>query len=415
MTERAEDLLGDYELKPGVARGFFSFAEGTEKTFQRAVYVIRPQKNVAASEKLDATLEAEAKIFARADGALPRFLHFGRTPVPHVVLERAPSVAFDAPEVRALGVRAKFALAAQLFRSLAACHAREIHFRHLTPESLRVGERGVIIADTGCFVGDADEALRPPLDVRFASPEAILGESTDPRRSDVFVVAIHAHALILGEHPFAGDHGEISHNIRTTDPKPLTFEDETLSLAARSLARSLSKRPTQRSGSALDIAEEIERALGIDPKDFRVIASSLGLVRPPADPPIAPRARGAPRRAEILLLGLGWLAFVGVVEIWRYMDRDAIATPASSDPAKVYFVARPWAEIWVDGALIDTTPRARPWEVKPGRHEVIFRHPQAPDEMRVVEALPGQTVRLDAEMKITRPVVPEDAGADASP
>jgi serine/threonine-protein kinase len=62
-----------------------------------------------------------------------------------------------------------------------------------------------------------------------------------------------------------------------------------------------------------------------------------------------------------------------------------------------------------------------PIELAPGRHKVVFKHPNAPDELRSVEIAEGQTVVLDVEMRVALPpdaatAAPEiDAAADEVP
>jgi serine/threonine-protein kinase len=77
-------------------------------------------------------------------------------------------------------------------------------------------------------------------------------------------------------------------------------------------------------------------------------------------------------------------------------------------------LAQPWAEVHVDGKLVDTTPIGRPIEVAPGRHEVRFKHPNARDELRTVEVIAGQTVWLDVTMPVTRPPSPTASATAAS-
>jgi serine/threonine-protein kinase len=66
----------------------------------------------------------------------------------------------------------------------------------------------------------------------------------------------------------------------------------------------------------------------------------------------------------------------------------------------VRVLARPWAEVSVDGKVVDTTPMARPIVLPPGRHFLTFRHPQAPDEERPVDVLPDQGTWLDVTMQV---------------
>jgi serine/threonine-protein kinase len=79
-------------------------------------------------------------------------------------------------------------------------------------------------------------------------------------------------------------------------------------------------------------------------------------------------------------------------------------------------LAKPWAEVLIDGDLVDTTPIGRPLPVSPGRHYVTFRHPNAPDEKRSIDVASGQTVVLDVTMRLDRVISPDagrGSGSDA--
>ena len=72
-------------------------------------------------------------------------------------------------------------------------------------------------------------------------------------------------------------------------------------------------------------------------------------------------------------------------------------------------MAHPWANVVVDGELVDTTPFARPIPLGAGVHYVRFEHPQAPAERRTVKLAPGETLLLDVTLKVAPPT--GDAGA----
>jgi len=85
----------------------------------------------------------------------------------------------------------------------------------------------------------------------------------------------------------------------------------------------------------------------------------------------------------------------------------------SRDRGMVRVVAQPWAEVYLDGELVDVTPMGRPILVIPGKHFITFRHPKAPDEQRAIKIAAGQTVMLDVTMRVERAA---DAGArDGAP
>jgi serine/threonine-protein kinase len=61
----------------------------------------------------------------------------------------------------------------------------------------------------------------------------------------------------------------------------------------------------------------------------------------------------------------------------------------------------------VDGQQVETTPFARPIPLAAGVHHVTLKHPDAPDERRVVRIAPGERVLLDITMQLrTRPKPP---------
>ena len=90
------------------------------------------------------------------------------------------------------------------------------------------------------------------------------------------------------------------------------------------------------------------------------------------------------------------------------LEDAGAAAVGSRDRGMVRVVAQPWAEVYLDGELVDVTPMGRPLLVIPGKHFITFRHPKAPDEQRSIKIAAGQTVMLDVTMRVERAA---DAGA----
>ena len=63
-------------------------------------------------------------------------------------------------------------------------------------------------------------------------------------------------------------------------------------------------------------------------------------------------------------------------------------------------MASPWAEVSVDGELVDVTPIGRPIAVTPGKHTITFHHPNAADQQRAIKIAAGQIVFLDVTMAV---------------
>jgi serine/threonine-protein kinase len=68
----------------------------------------------------------------------------------------------------------------------------------------------------------------------------------------------------------------------------------------------------------------------------------------------------------------------------------AAASPPVVEPARVRFVAHPWAKITVDGDTDFHTPRAEPLELIPGEHTVTFEHPRYGSAEYVLDVRPGE-------------------------
>ena len=70
---------------------------------------------------------------------------------------------------------------------------------------------------------------------------------------------------------------------------------------------------------------------------------------------------------------------------------------AAEDFGLLQVVARPWADISVDGAQVGTTP-FRALKVSAGKHVVVFTHPDYKPFRRQVVVRPGETSRLEVDL-----------------
>jgi len=78
-------------------------------------------------------------------------------------------------------------------------------------------------------------------------------------------------------------------------------------------------------------------------------------------------------------------------------DAPPVAQPAAEPmaplavaPARLRFVAHPWAEVAVDDDPPFLTPRALPVELTPGPHRVVFTHPTYGREVVSLDVKPGE-------------------------
>ncbi len=79
---------------------------------------------------------------------------------------------------------------------------------------------------------------------------------------------------------------------------------------------------------------------------------------------------------------------------------DRRASPvAATAPGFLKVVARPWAEVRVDGELYDTTPFAAPIRLSPGKHTIELVHESLPPRLFKIISQPGETKVLNVDLR----------------
>ncbi|WP_437652723.1 serine/threonine-protein kinase [Sorangium sp. So ce1182] len=375
------------------------------------------------------------------------------------------------------------AIALEIARGLGHAHERGVVHRELRPERVIVTPSGgvKILEFAAAFDGrlpslpepfeGSDTFARPD----YMAPEQILGADTGPQ-ADVFTLGVVLFEMLTGARPFDEPRAEaeegtrasnasnasrvsraprereedrwaegraVAHRIRSAPPQPLRglVPDVSRGLE-RVVLRCLEKDPEQRYENGRAVADALAEELTErgHPAPRALIARALAAAKlggdelPPAQlPSVRPAAerRSAPSLAPDVgrLAGIFALVLAGGALIELGLRQSDAAAPPSAEarqPAAGFeergylkVLARPWAEVVIDGELIDVTPMARPIPLQAGRHFVTFRHPNAPEEKRTISVSAGQTVTLDVSMRLDRAVL--DAGAppvedrDASP
>ncbi len=155
-------------------------------------------------------------------------------------------------------------------------------------------------------------------------------------------------------------------------------------LVTRALLRAMDPTATLRQPSARELALDLRAALG---------GSS--------DEPHA-NAREEPLRRLTMRLAPIGLAMLGLSVVAVSFGERAPVVPGTTvpRPARVKILAEPWADVFVNGERLDTTPIGRPVELPPGRYELSFRHPSAPEERRTLDVAAGASVTVDVVMQV---------------
>jgi hypothetical protein len=428
-----------------------SVYKAVEEPLGRTVALKVLKNTIAPASPFAAQLEREARVLATLSHPNIGLLYgFSKDAASmHLVLEFVDgfSLAAIAKKKPILAPEVVAVIGAAVARGLAHAHERGVVHRDVKPANILVSRRG----DVKVFdFGIAQRAARPEDDAlsplrleniaafgtpAYMAPEQILGEGVDAR-SDLFSLGVVLYQLLCGARPFErgddGDQRPAAHRIRRDPPIPLHRRaPEVPAALERVVMRAIQKLPADRYPTAEAMAEPLEEIAtarsGLRAPAVLVRAlEGAGLVSPSeAEEGAAPARRknlsARPAIAGLALLGAAALFGGALLQTRAHRDGDAAGSrpldllPPSAGYLRV--LATPWAEVWVDGQRIDVTPFARPIPLPEGTHYVTLIHPSAPVEKRTVAIVHGETLTIDAAMKVpelgpAEDASPEEASAD---
>ena len=397
----------------------------------RTVLIKALGQNILPSSPFASTLEREARLLSGLDhpGIVKVHDFVKRGDRMWLVLEHVDGVTLEELLTRAkrLNDSAAVAIGLRLAEALAHAHEHSVVHRDLSPKNVFISKRGETKLLNFALAVDERMPTAPELldggtgylGPVYMSPEQILGEPADPR-SDLFSLGVVLYELLSGTRPFEGpNERSTSLRIRQNPPPPLTQGAVKVSGSVeRVIARCLEKLPSDRIGSAHELAFELRQALaeawdGTPEQAILAALASAGLVEAKAAPP-----KQAPRLVRrtslgsvawgLLLIGVGAVASGYVLRrAFGPMEANRRAAAPLSTPgaeaAELRVVAHPWAHVFIDGQQRETTPFARPIRLSPGTHYIRLEHPNAAAERRTVSMAAGEAVLLEVDMKVIAP------------
>ena len=412
------DELGPYRLGAPVRhRGLFVVYEATHRELGRSAWVVTTAPSLSGRDDVAKRLEERAALVSRFGGLSALAVYEvvragGRS---GVVLERptGPSLEDLKRELAPTGGLTPLevvAVGALVSRAVATIHAEGAVHLALSPAdiyftksgSVRLG--GLLDAVPVGTVVDEKDIPEPGLEASYRAPERIAGDPPRPQ-SDVFSIGVILHELASGSHPFSAEGPTgFARRVRTAPPPPLPAR--AVDGLEHVLGRALEKPPALRHESAARLADDLE-----------------GLLEPPTSPEQVARAALAragfdvdgvvstgPRPLELRPLALQLAAVLTIMILGAAVVGGASGPPeplglrAGERAGYVRVLAHPWAEVAIDGEVVDTTPIGKPIPVAPGKHEILLRHPKAPDERRSIEIAVGETAVIDVEMAVERKI-----------
>lgn len=293
LASSSGDLVGPYRLVRELGHGGMGtvwLAERADGSYERTVALKLPR--ILLGGGLRARMALERQIVARLEHPnIARMYDAGVDDLgqPYIALEYVDGVAIDQwCADRALPIRERLRLVADVARVVAYAHGRLVVHRDLKPSNVLVTSDGQVhLLDFGIAKlldepvdprGGLTEAHGPALTPHYAPPEQVHGDVITVQ-SDVYSLGALAYALITGVPPYApapGTRAGITKAMLMGEPvlastrlappstaKALRGDVDTL------LAKALRRTAAERYASASDFADDIDRFLSRMPIEAR--------------------------------------------------------------------------------------------------------------------------------------------------
>lgn len=436
--------IGPYRVREKISEGAIATLYRAEHVRLGRVVLLKALKGtLAKGSPLGDALEREARILGKLGHAsiVGVFDFVVDETSAWMALEdvRGPRLRLVLEREKRLDPAEAVAIALGVAEGLGHAHARSVVVRDVRPEGIVLALSGrSVLVDFGAALDLSAPASPSPFDgserlsgPEYLAPEQIVGEPGTPR-SDVFALGVLLYEMLCGVRPWdegpGGEKGgakELARRVRSEEPPPPSRHGVELPPSLeRIVSRCLAKRPEERYEDGAEVAAALSEVLDeLSAPSSRVLVTRALARAKLGEALEEEKARRKPKKAAapLPLLPLGQrlaalfvLVVVGAVVVEVFVKDEGVATEPvegadGEERGQLRVLARPWAEVLVDGRYVDVTPIGRTIPVVPGRHYVTFKHPNAPDEKREIRVAAGQTVLLDVTMRIER--VEKDAGA----
>jgi serine/threonine-protein kinase len=264
----------------------------------------------------------------------------------------------------------------------------------------------------------------------YMSPEEILGDKLD-FRSDLFSVGIVLYQCITGQKPFVEDETRtVMQRIRLDRyVSPRKLVGGIPSSLERILARCMEKAPAARYSTTQALIDDLmeflagrvainhQARLVMYLRELSVISELEAEETLKAGATRVQRGghadRQMVRQVGVVFTAMFLLMMVtgGAIQAraGRFDDRDAaFGSPVDApivpkNAGYIEVVVDPWADVYVDGELVVTTPSAQRIALRPGKHYVKYKNPYYLDKTQEITVRPGEVQRLSVVLTATPP------------
>lgn len=265
--------IGPYQVRSKLGEGqmarVYLVAE-SPNTPREQLYALKVLKN-DMTPKDAAALEREAQVLKRLDSDfivhVYRYqkIEQGVDTVHCILMEYVPgsNLYWEIQDKKQLSPANVIRIAWQVCKALEHAHAKEIIHRDIKPQNIIVQKGNLIkVCDFGIAV-IASTSLSSMSHVQgtpyYLSPEQARGEQGDPR-SDIYSLGVVMYHMLAGEPPFGGiDPSVVLDKQRNEEPARIeTKRSGTPVDLARVVHKALEKNPKARFQTATEMAERLE-------------------------------------------------------------------------------------------------------------------------------------------------------------
>lgn len=403
-----------YRVTGPIGAGAATLLEEALSPSGRPVALKRARRGVGPVGKV---LQNEAEALGRLShpNVITFFETIGPPHEPMLVLERLQGHSL----AEVLEARVRFSpdvatrIAYDLAEALAHVHERGVVHGDLSTANVFITETGIVkLIDFGSarLMDTPAPAVASFATPGYVAPERLLGEPGDAR-GDLFSLGVVLYEMLTGHLPWdeaAEGVGRAARKLVPLGDRIRTVPRRLETLVHELLARNPADRPI----SAEVVAETLEpRAALLPPRALR--AQLTG--EPHVESEGTLQVRDLAARYGAVLLAFAVMAMILRVLLGEHVARAAGEGVVGADLAEVGRLrvsAKPWAEIWIDGQHVETTPFFEPLRLLPGAHTLTLKHPLAAPDEREILAEPGVEILIQKQFDIpkhpAKPHEPDD-------
>jgi serine/threonine-protein kinase len=307
-----------------------------QKSLDREVVIKRLHSHLTTDRNFTKRFDVEAKAAASLDHEnIVRIIDSGVSKSNHfIVMEYISGMSLkEIMEIHGImDEELALLIAHQICMGLDHAHQRGIIHRDIKPANIMITSDGLVkITDFGLAKlcqsqlqqTVADTLLGTPL---YMSPEQAVGEGIDGR-SDLFSLGTVCYEMVTGKQPFIGDNYAvvIQKIINGIIPKPSKVLGSIGQNADFIIMKALSREPSKRFSTALDMARTIESAVGqekvlsIRSRLRRLVCGGQAATHQVPRPAVP----GKKKRSKAFLIAAAAVITV-VAGLWLGLDRDRL-------------------------------------------------------------------------------------------